>query len=86
MNGTDRNGWTFTFLQTSVDTGLTRARIASTTNDDEKIRRNQARARRAYDTILHFMKQAEFTRDETVELAANVEKLKRELQALRERV
>ena len=76
----------FAFLRTSAHTGLTYASIAWTANDEEKVRRHRANARRAYDSIQHFMKQVELTSDEQAELAPKVEKLKRELHALGEPV
>jgi hypothetical protein len=77
---------TFTFLRTSADTGLIYASIAWTANDEEKVRRHRANARRAYNSIQHFIKQVELTSDEKAELTPKVEKLKRELHALGEPV
>lgn len=77
---------TFNFLRTSADTGLMYASIAWTANDEEKVRRHRANARRAYNSIQHFIKQVELTSDEKAELTPKVEKLKRELHALGEPV
>ena len=77
---------TFTFLRTSADTGLMYASIAWTARDKEKIRRHQAKARRAYNSILRFADRVQLSSDEKAELTPKVEKLKRELHALGEPV
>ena len=76
----------FNFLRTSADTGLMYASIAWTANDEEKVRHHRAKARRAYNSIQHFIQQVELTSDEKAELTPKVEKLKRELRALGEPV
>jgi hypothetical protein len=76
----------FTFLDTSADIGLTYASIAWTARDKEKIRRHQAKARRAYNSILRFADRVQLSSDEKAELAPKLERLKRELRALGEPV
>ena len=72
------------FLEAEVKTGLTFSSIAATSSDEEKMRRNQANARKAYDSILHFIEKAQLTSDEITELKPKIAQLQRELQALGE--
>jgi hypothetical protein len=52
------------FLHAETDTGLTFTSIAATARDQEKVERNLTNARRAYDSILRFIRQVEHTSDQ----------------------
>jgi len=48
------------FLRTEVETGLTFADTAlQFPNNQDKVRRNTENARKAYDTVVHFLKKRE---------------------------
>lgn len=44
-----------TFLDAEVDTGITLARIALKASDPDKVSRNAASARKAYDTLISYI-------------------------------
>lgn len=67
------------FLKTELKTGLTFAKIALESKDPSKISRNTLNARKAYDTLLHFLKEAELTTADHVLVQQLLAKLKSDL-------
>lgn len=79
--GRDARMTGLSFLKTEVATGLTFAKAAMDSKDDSDRRlRNQANARKAYDTIVNWM--ARFSSSEAVRI--DIEELEPELTELRE--
>jgi acetylornithine/succinyldiaminopimelate/putrescine aminotransferase len=74
------------FLRTELLVGLTLTKIAMDAQHRDKIDRNRANARKAYDTVLRFMPRVSITRDEAIEINAKLAKLKSELRELGEEV
>jgi hypothetical protein len=74
------------FIHTELETGLTLAKVASTANNQDKIDRNRANARKAYDTALEYMARIGLPSKESAEIQRKLEELKRELQQLGESI
>lgn len=74
------------FLRAELRTGLTLSRIALTANWPSKKERNCLHARKAYDSILHFLPQAGLSPDETAEVQTKLAELRAELQLLGEKI
>lgn len=72
------------FLRTEAETAFGFAKIASDTPNQERRRRNVRHARRAYDTLLHFLKDLVLTANERDEMQTKVAELHRQLVALGE--
>ena len=72
------------FLRTELQTGLTLSKIALEAADQDKIDRNRANARKAYDTLMHFMSKATLKAEDADEIRAGLAQLKSELQQLGE--
>lgn len=67
------------FLKTELQTGLTFAKVALESKDPNKILRNTLNARKAYDTLLHFLKEAELNNADQVKVQQLLRKLKSDL-------
>ena len=67
------------FLKVDAETGLTLARVALSTPNGEKKRRNQKSARKAYDTILRLLKRITPTDADARELNIRLHELKDDL-------
>jgi len=67
------------FLRTEVETAFVFARVASDAQDSEKRLRNVRNARRAYDTLLHFMQRLVLTPDARDEIHLRIWDLRRQL-------
>lgn len=75
--GRDLNATSVQVLKTDLETALTFVRIAREAGEDaEKKRRNQANARKAYDSVLHYEKRLDLSADERRELAEKLKRLK----------
>ncbi len=74
---------TLTFLHTELDTGLTFAQIALHSHFAETKRRNQANARKAYDTFLRW-RGTPMSRAEVAEIEEKLSRLESALKALGE--
>ena len=74
------------FLRAELDTGFTFSKIALGANYEDKRARNQANARRAYDTILHFLPSTDLEADEATEIKSKLEQLKSGLKVLGEKI
>jgi len=74
------------FLQVEIQTGLTFARIAQTTNPDmpSRFERNVKNARRAYDSAMEFRRRIVLDGEQKVTVDAGLTRLKTLLQALGE--
>jgi hypothetical protein len=80
----DANATSVDFLNTEADTGLMFAGIALESDTEEKMTRNRANARKAYDTILRFIGRVSLTDAESENLGTKMAKLKLGLQTLGE--
>ena len=74
------------FLRAELDTGLTFSRVAETTAHEDKRRRNCAHARKAYDTVLHFLPNSSLDNGEMNEVKTKLEELRFALQSLGEKL
>lgn len=74
------------FLRAEAQTGLTFAKIALSSRHQDKIARNRANARKAYDTLLHFLPQGHTSPEEWEDIKAKIGELKSHLQQLGEEV
>jgi glycerol dehydrogenase-like iron-containing ADH family enzyme len=72
------------FLMTDLDVGITFAEIALDSNDQDKIKRNTENARKAYETVLHFLPQTTPTQAERAKINEKAASLKSLLQRLGE--
>jgi predicted transcriptional regulator len=64
------------FLRTELHTGLTMAKIASSAEHQDKFDRNRINSRKAYDTVLHFLKKTALTESEAEEIRDMLKQLK----------
>ena len=62
------------------------SKIAMDAHYRDKLERNRASARKAYDAVVRFMPRVNFTRDEASEINSKLAQLKSELQELGEEV
>jgi hypothetical protein len=76
----------FEFLRTEIMTGLTMSKVALEADQQDKVDRNRANARKAYDTALRFLATASLTNDEAQELKTKLAQLKSALRRLGEEV
>ena len=74
------------FLRAEAQTGLTFAKIALSSRHQDKIDRNRANARKAYDTLLRFSPHGNATPEGWEDIKAKIEELKSHLQQLGEEV
>ena len=72
------------FLRAEAQTGLTFAKIALSSRHQDKIARNRANARKAYDTLVRFLPQGNATPEGRKEVKAKIAELKSLLQQLGE--
>jgi hypothetical protein len=84
QNLRDANATSVEFLNTEADTGLMFAGIALESDTEEKMARNRANARKAYDTILRFIGRVSLTAAESEGLGTKMARLKLGLQTLGE--
>ncbi len=82
----DTNRAELEFLRAELTTGLTLARIALDAQDEEKIERNRVNARKAYDSILHFMPRSFVPTAEWEEIKSKLAQLRDELKLLGEKL
>ena len=74
------------FLRVEIRTGLMFSKIALEAHHRKTVNRNRANARKAYDSVRHFMPRAGLSGDDLNEIRSGLEKLKSELQQLGEEV
>lgn len=75
------------FLRVDLDVALNFAKIALHSNSDhDKRTRNQANARKAHDTIVHWKNRLEISRRDALEIDAKLQKLRAALEKLGERL
>jgi len=74
------------FLRAELLTGLTLSKIAREARHEEKRNRNRLNARKAYDSILHFMQKANVGSEELNDIRSKLEQLRSELRLLGEAV
>ena len=74
------------FLRTEVETAFVFARVASDAQDSEKRLRNVRNARRAYNTLLHFVQRLVLTPGARGEIHLRICELRRQLINLGENV
>jgi len=72
------------FIRTELLAGLTRAKIAQNTTDEQKRHRNRVEARKAYDAILRFLPQSSVSSDEKEQIDSKIAELKFVLASLGE--
>jgi hypothetical protein len=72
------------FLRTELSTGLTFTRVAQSATRAGKRERNRCNARKAYDSVLHFLPTARLTADEAQEVQSRLEELRFQLKSLGE--
>jgi hypothetical protein len=72
------------FLKTDLETALTFSGIALTTENPGKRTRMRQNARKAYDTVIRFMKRLELTDGDSQSLSGYLQRLKTDLVALGE--
>lgn len=73
------------FLRTELSTGMTFTRVAQSATRASKRERNQYNARKAYDSVVHFLPTARLTSDEVAEVQNKMEELRFQLQSLGEK-
>ena len=73
------------FLRTELSTGFTLSRLAQSAKQMDKKRRTRGNARKAYDSVLHFLPTARLTADEAAEVNSKMEELRFELHCLGEK-
>ena len=74
------------FLRAELLVGITRAKIAQNTPDQDKKDRNRREARKAYDAILRFLPQTFLSQEEKEEIDFKLMELKVALRSLGEDV
>jgi len=72
------------FLRAELTTGLTLSRIALDAKDEGKVDRNRVNARKAYDSVLHYMPKTFLPTPEWEEIKSRLAQLKAELKLLGE--
>lgn len=74
------------FLRTELLAGLTFSRIARDSRDATKRGRNQANARKAYDSLVRYMPRVNLLKGDWQDFQSKLEQLKSELHALGEEI
>lgn len=75
------------FLKIDLDIALTFVKIAlSSHKDHDKRARNQANARKAHDTVIHWKDRLEISQPDALEIEAKLQKLRAALEELGERL
>lgn len=74
------------FLRTELQVGLTLSRLAVDAHHLDKAQRNRANARKAYDSVVHFMTRVSCTPDEAIEIKSKLSELKSALHGLGEKI
>lgn len=82
----DQEAVTVEFLKTELETGNTFAKLALSAKYADKMERNKANARKAYDTALKFFGSASVEADSAVELKKLLKDLRARLGELGEAV
>jgi hypothetical protein len=80
------NGGEVEFLRAELDTGFTLARIALHATHEDKTNRNRRNARKAYDSLLHFIPRATLAPEEADEIKSKLETLRSKLLELGEEI
>ena len=83
---TDPTVFEIGFLRTELQVGLTLSRLAIEADQLSKKDRNRTNARKAYDSVIHFMTRVSCTPDEATEIKSKLSLLKSELQKLGEEI
>ncbi|HEX3319716.1 MAG TPA: hypothetical protein VHR84_03365 [Terriglobales bacterium] len=65
------------FLRTELETGMTFAKVALSANNEDKIRRNQLNARKAYDSFQRYKSRPPVSDADAEELKAKAVELKK---------
>lgn len=74
------------FLRTELIAGLTFSKIALQAKNNAKGERNRMNARKAYDTLLHFIPETSLSVEDAKEINAKMAQLRADLQQLGEDV
>lgn len=74
------------FVRTELHAGLTFSKIALHADDQSKIERNRANARKAYDALLRFLPDAILSSEEAKDISSQMARLRADLQQLGEDV
>lgn len=82
----DQNAVTLEFLKTELETGHTFAKLALSAKYRDKLERNKANARKAYDTALKFLGSSSVDAASAVEINRLLEDLRAKLGDLGEAV
>ena len=72
------------FLRIEIHTGLTMSKIAREAAYDDKMERNRANARKAYDTVMRFIPKLVLTAEEADEIKRGLAQLESDLRQLGE--
>jgi hypothetical protein len=72
------------FLKIDLETALTFCDIARKTDNQERQQRNRRAARKAYDTVLRFMRKTPVSAADSRKLESTIQRLKSELESLGE--
>jgi hypothetical protein len=83
-SGRQLNAANADFLRIDVETALTFTGLALNTDDREKKKRNRKNARKAYDTVLHFLPRVTFAPGEEALIQEMLGRLKNDLVQLGE--
>lgn len=74
------------FLRSELRTGMTLTRIAMQSVHPDRVDRNRANAKKAYDSVLRFLPKAQLGNEEEMEIRDGLAELKFALQSLGEKV
>lgn len=74
------------FLNAELNTGLTLSRVAMGTRSQEKRDRNRVNARKAYDSILHYLPGSHLTTSEADDFELKLHELRSVLKSLGETI
>lgn len=84
MNGVPAKHSHAEFLRAEIHTGLTRSKIALEATYQDKMERNRANARKAYDAVLRFIPQSVLEANEAEEIKRGLAQLESQLRQLGE--
>lgn len=74
------------FLNAELHTGLTLSRVAKIATSQEKRDRNRVNARKAYDSILHYLPGSHLNASEAKDFELKLEELRSVLKSLGEKI
>lgn len=80
------NRFAMAFLNAELHTGLTFSRVAMVTRSQEKKDRNRVNARKAYDSILHYLPGSHLTTRESNAFELKLDELRSVLKSLGEAI